>query len=168
MRSNKLAHRSSGFSLIELLIVISIIGIMAAVAIPKLQTFLKQGRETAAMSSLQEIHRAEASFYSRKGKFTTLNDLVTEELLNKNYGEGKVISGYTYTSADVTTNTFTIHADRDSDGSGNRDFNVTEKGDVYYIENKTAKGTVPRGQGQLLTESTDAAPAASTAPADKK
>ena len=123
-----------------------------SIAANRLAHFDKQSHETAAIQALQKIHRAEASYYSRKSKFTTLNDLVTEELLNKNYGEGKVISGYTYTSADVTTNAFTIHADRDSDGSGNRDFNVTEKGDVYYIENKSAKGTVPHGQGQPLTE----------------
>ncbi len=167
MRPRTLTRNAKGFSLIELLIVISIIGIMAAVAIPKLQAFLKQGRETATISSLQEIHKAEASYYSRKNKFTNLNDLVTEGLLNKNYGEGKAISGYTYTSADVTTNTFTIHADRTSDGDGYSDFNITETGDVYKIENKT-KGSVPRGQGQLLTDSADAnASPAASAPAAK-
>ena len=132
--------------------IFSLVGLLlAAVAIPKLQTFLKQGRETAAVASIQEIHRAEASYYSRKGKYTNLNDLVTEDSLNKNYAEGKTITGYVYTTSDVSANTFTIHADRASDGDGFSDFNITEKGDVYKIENKT-KGTVARGQGQLLTE----------------
>lgn len=167
MRSHKLTRRSEGFSLIELLIVISIIGILAAVAIPKLQAYLRQGRETAAIQSLQEIHRAQASFYSTRGKFTTLKDLVEADLLNKNYGEGKTISGYTYTSTEVTNNTFTIHADRASAGDGYRDFNITEKGDVYYVENRAANGTVPRGQGQLLTESADAAGKEQASPAAK-
>lgn len=165
MRSHKLTRRSQGFSLIELLIVISIIGIMAAVAIPQLNAYLKRGRETAAISSLQEIHRAQASYYSTKGKYAGLNELVETELLKKTFGEGKIISGYTYSSSDVTTNTFTIHADRVTDGDGYSDFNITEKGDVYKIENK-AKGSVPRGQGQLVGETeasetkTDASPAA--------
>ena len=148
MRSHKLTRRSQGFSLIELLIVISIIGIMAAVAIPRLNAYLKQGRETAAIQSLQEIHRAQASYYSSRGKYGTLNNLVESELLRPNYGEGKTIGGYTYSTSDVSTNTFTVHADRASDGDGYSDFNVTEKGDIYKIESKT-KGSVPRGQGQL-------------------
>jgi prepilin-type N-terminal cleavage/methylation domain-containing protein len=156
MRDHKLTRRSQGFSLIELLIVISIIGIMAAVAIPQLNAYLKRGRETAAIQSLQEIHRAQASYYSTKGKYASLNDLVELEFLKKTFGESKVISGYTYSSSDVSTNTFTIHADRVSDGDGYSDFNITEKGDVYKIENKT-KGSVPRGQGQLVGE-TEAAP----------
>ena len=156
MRSHKLTRRSQGFSLIELLIVISIIGIMAAVAIPQLNAYLKKGRETAALSSLQEIHRAQASYYSTKGKYGSLNELVDSEILRKGFTEGKTIGGYTYSSGDVTTNTFTIHADRASDGDGYRDFNVTEKGDIYQIENK-AKGTVARGQGQLVGETEAAA-----------
>ncbi len=166
MRSHKLTRRSEGFSLIELLIVISIIGIMAAVAIPQLNAYLKRGRETAAIESLREIHRSQAQYYSAKGKFSNLNDLVESEMLGRKYGEGKTISGYTYTSSDVSPNTFTIHADRSSDGDGYRDFNVTEKGDIYQIENKT-KGSVPRGQGQLVgetesseTQGSPAAPAA--------
>ncbi len=164
MRSHKLTRRSQGFSLIELLIVISIIGIMAAVAIPRLNAYLKQGRETATVQSLQEIHRAQASFYNSKGKYGSLNDLVDAELLRPSFGEAKTISGYTYSSADVTSNQFTIHADRASDGDGYSDFNVTEKGDIYKIENKT-KGTVPRGQGLLAgsNDSGEAKPASSPA-----
>lgn len=165
MRSHKLTRRSQGFSLIELLIVISIIGIMAAVAIPQLQAHLKRSRETAAITSLQEMHRAQAQYYSVKGKFTNLDDLVEGEMLKRGFGENKTVGGYTFSTTDLTTNTFTIHADRATDGDGYRDFNVNEKGDVYYVENKT-KGSVPRGQGQVIGESEssdtkkDAAPAA--------
>jgi prepilin-type N-terminal cleavage/methylation domain-containing protein len=166
MRSHKLTRRSDGFSLIELLIVISIIGIMAAVAIPQLNAYLKRGRETAAIQSLQEIHRAQASFYSTKGKYASLNDLVEGEFLRRTFGEGKTISGYKYSSSEVSTNTFTIHADRVTDGDGYSDFNITEKGDVYKLENKT-KGTVARGEGQLVGETEASDAKADSSPAAK-
>lgn len=144
-------RRSQGFSLIELLIVISIIGIMAAVAIPKLLTFLKQGRENAAIQTLQQIHKNQASYFSTKQKFTNLNDLVTANLLGKNYGEGMTVSGYTYTTTDLNKNSFTVHADRADNSSGDRDFSISEDGDIRQIY-AVEKGTVPRGQGVLLTD----------------
>jgi hypothetical protein len=117
---------------------------------PQLAGYAKHGRETAVIQSLQEIFRAQAQYYSARGKYArSLNELVAEKLLGEEYGEGKPISEYVYTTTDVTPNTFTVHADRTSDRSGFSDFNITEKGDVYKLESKT-KGTVARGQGQIV------------------
>lgn len=55
----------SGFTLIEILIVIAIIGILVAVAVPNYQQYLKEARKSACLS--------EAKNYSNK-VFYILND----------------------------------------------------------------------------------------------
>src|SRR5204863_2464464 len=113
--------------------------------IPQLNAYLKHGRETAAIESLQEIYRAQTQYHSAKGRFGNLDELVETDMLSRKYKEGKTISQYTYTTSDLTPNQFTVHADRESDGAGYKDFNIIEKGgDIYFIENKT-KTSVPRG-----------------------
>ena len=65
-----------GFSLIELLIVVAIILIIAAVAIPKMNTQLMQAREMSVIREIGTIHQGQTQYYSQFGRFaTTLAEL---------------------------------------------------------------------------------------------
>ena len=56
-----------GFSLIELLIVVVIIGIIAAIAIPNLLAARRSANEGSAISSLRTIHGAEMTYQATTG-----------------------------------------------------------------------------------------------------
>jgi len=56
-----------GFSLIELLIVVVIIGIIAAIAIPNLLAARRSANEGSAVSSLRTIHGAQATYQATHG-----------------------------------------------------------------------------------------------------
>ncbi|MFO8046335.1 MAG: prepilin-type N-terminal cleavage/methylation domain-containing protein, partial [Halomonas sp.] len=48
-------RRSAGFTLIELMIAVAVIGILAAIAIPRYQSYVEKARRTDAMSALTTI-----------------------------------------------------------------------------------------------------------------
>lgn len=56
--------KSAGFSLVELMIVVAIIGLLSAIAIPNFQKFQARSRTTEAKLQLAAVYTAEESFYS--------------------------------------------------------------------------------------------------------
>jgi len=67
-----------GFTLIELMIVIAIIGILAAIAIPQFNAYRNRGYNAAARSDLKNAYTAAQAFFSDtpSGKVTD-DDLTT-------------------------------------------------------------------------------------------
>jgi len=65
----RMHERRSGFTLIELMIVVAIIGILAAIAIPAFQRFQLRSRVSEAKTNLSAIRVAELAFSATTGTF---------------------------------------------------------------------------------------------------
>lgn len=63
--------RKSGFTLIELMIVVAIIGILAAIAIPNFLRFQLKAKTSEGKTNIAAIRTAEQSYYSEFGVFVS-------------------------------------------------------------------------------------------------
>ncbi|HEY3347567.1 MAG TPA: prepilin-type N-terminal cleavage/methylation domain-containing protein [Nitrospirota bacterium] len=67
----KPAINKSGFTLIELMIAVAIIGILAAIAIPNYMRYMSKAKQAEAKSNLKGIFTVETTYYSEHNVFVT-------------------------------------------------------------------------------------------------
>ncbi|WP_328700960.1 type IV pilin protein [Corallococcus silvisoli] len=68
---NRLFRKKGGFTLIELMIVVAIIGILAAIAIPNFIRFQAKSKQSEAKTNLKAIFTAQKSFFGEKDKYSS-------------------------------------------------------------------------------------------------
>lgn len=63
-------NKSKGFTLIELMIVVAVVGILAAVAFPSYQNYVQQTRRADAQAALMELAHHMERHYTANGSYT--------------------------------------------------------------------------------------------------
>lgn len=108
-----------GFSLIELMIVIAIIGILIAVGITGYKAAMRAANEAAAVKTLRSIAEQQLLYYNahQRSSFGTFDEMRKENLLDSRFdGSTPVVDGYVYTMKVIPKSTtaqagYTINAD---------------------------------------------------------
>lgn len=115
-----------GFTLIELMIVIAIIGILIGAATIGWRAAVRSGNEAATIKALQTIASVEIQYYNTHNRtFGTFEQLTKEQMLDSRFAANPtIVDGYVYTLK-VTPKTanqqtsYTVNADpQESEGIG--------------------------------------------------
>ena len=129
-----------GFTLIELMIVVAIIGILAAIAIPAYQDYIARSQMSEAIELLAGGKTPMAEFYSDKGMWPAAPSSVMGNI------SGKYVSTISMSNASGTTSTMTLTATMKAAGSSINK-NIAGQTALMFTTDGGSKWTCTAGSG---------------------
>ena len=119
----KIFKNKEGFTLIELMIVVAIIGILAAIAIPNFMAYQCKAKQSEAKSNLGNARTAQEAYYAERDTYGALS--------NVGFSVNTTEARYTYTMSNADTNSFTIQATSNLDKDAAVDYwTINDEGDL--------------------------------------
>jgi prepilin-type N-terminal cleavage/methylation domain-containing protein len=133
--------RQKGFSLIELLLVVVIIGVIAAMAIPAYQKGRWAAENGAAFGTMRTIASTQVSFLSQNSRFGRLNEVNTilGKSIGTEVGDSLVRGRYVFTMSparptdDELKNSYSIIAKRDVPGDVLYQYELDQTGRIWQV-----------------------------------
>ena len=134
-------NRQSGFSLIELLLVVVTIGVIAAMAIPAYQKGMWAAENGSAFGTMRTIASTQVSFYTQNSRFGRLNELnsIVGNALGTEVGDSMVRGRYVFTMSparptDTELRTaYTVIARRDVPGDVLYQYELDQTGRIWQV-----------------------------------
>lgn len=133
-------NTQKGFTLIELMIVVAIIGILAAIAIPAYTDYTARAKITEAVGALSSAKASVSEYYTSQGVMPA--DAAAAGI--NTTPAGQYVSGVTYTKVDANTGRVTATLQNINAAANTKSFSLTGTGDTAKGVSWTCnKGTVP-------------------------
>jgi len=129
---------SKGFTLIELMIVVAIIGILAAIAIPNFLRFQAKSKQSEAKELLSTVYTAETAYFAEQNTYGTLSNAgFTPSAQPKYYTNIGDASHFGYTATAFS-------------GSGSANLDGDSTPDIWHVTEASREPTQAPAENDVL------------------